>query len=629
MEYKLKPIVQTILLGSLMLMPSFGYAGNKELDQYIDYLEPEDNVIITEKIETITYSQAPMGVSAKHTVKTNYMNRRYGENCSFQIYYDEETSKITNIKEERVTHSFSSNLDNDVIFFDGLNICNCETNLHQVGEKATFEYDKIYSDAVHLPKVVFAEPRFIGKHTITIEVPSWLEMEIKEYCFNDSVKKTVTQDRKKTIYTYTLNNVKPIKEERFSKSHLKTFPSIVFAYKHVTLPEKGKLTLFATIQDQYLWYNNLLRQSNDKDDNLANLCAETKKIVAGCKDDYEKVAAIYQWVQKNIRYIAIENGIEGFKPQVASKVMDNKYGDCKGMANLLRSMLKCEGIDGRMVWLGTNDLPYDYSIPSLAVDNHAICAAILKTDTIYLDATCEYAAMKEYPSSIAGRPVLLENGYKGLLTHVPNIRPHDNLDSIHISMKITEKGLEGTFKNILKGEDKITFLSYFDDDFSDVVESLRKKRYKGVPVENDQVKITGILPSSPQTVVEYPFVMTEPFTKTDKKYYISMDIKHTLMSLVTQKRETDFEFLYKAVDVYTCELEIPSGYKVTYLPQNLSIDKERYKFEITYKQKGNTLTYFRSITLKETNIPVKEFDEWGKDLEQLKSAYMEMVTLGK
>lgn len=80
----------------------------------------------------------------------------------------------------------------------------------------------------------------------------------------------------------------------------------------------------------------------------------------------EKIEAVFYWVQDNIRYIAFENGIMGFKPEAASKVYQNRYGDCKGMANLLKEMLKICGYDARLTWIGTNDIPYDYKTASLA-----------------------------------------------------------------------------------------------------------------------------------------------------------------------------------------------------------------------------------------------------------------------
>ncbi|MBR5971334.1 MAG: DUF3858 domain-containing protein [Paludibacteraceae bacterium] len=626
MKKKLKFITSLFFLG-LGIHASI-YAANNELAQYESFLEPEDDIIITEKVETISYSRNSSGISATRSVKAQYMNRRYGANHEFQIYYNQEDSKLTNIKSEHVSYFFSSNLDNNGIFFDGLNICNCETNLKDAGGKANFAYDQNYNNALYLSKAVFAESEFIGKHTIIVEVPSWLNMEIKEFNFNGKVTKTTKPDDKKNTYTYTMENVKPLREESHTQPPLYTFPSLLFVYKSATLSNDKEMTLFSTAQDQYQWYNQLMAQIVENTDSI---CKETHKIVAHSKDDYEKVASLYQWVQKNIRYIAFENGIAGFKPQLASKVLDDKYGDCKGMANLLRNMLRCEGIDSRMVWLGTNTLPYDYSTPSLAVDNHAICATIIGRDTIYLDATCEYAAMKEYPSSIAGRPVMMENGNNCILTHVPDNHPHDNLDSTYISMSITDKGLEGKYKNIQRGEDKIKFLYYFNDDFSDILKSLQRRGFQGLPPNNEQVELSGVTAADSEVVVEYPYIMEKPVVKSDNKYYISMDITHRFLSLETDegKKKTNLYFNYKAVDACTSELTIPSGYKVTYKPADLKIDKQKYKFEIKYELTGNKILYKRSITLKEQTIPLEQLSEWNKDLEKLKSAYLEMLILEK
>ena len=42
----------------------------------------------------------------------------------------------------------------------------------------------------------------------------------------------------------------------------------------------------------------------------------------------------------------------------------------------MAEMLKAIGLDGRLCWLGTNHIAYDYSTPSLGVDNHMICLVI-------------------------------------------------------------------------------------------------------------------------------------------------------------------------------------------------------------------------------------------------------------
>ena len=67
-------------------------------------------------------------------------------------------------------------------------------------------------------------------------------------------------------------------------------------------------------------------------------------------------------------------------------VATKKYGDCKGMANLLTEMLRSVKLDARRCWIGTNHIAYDYSTPSLSVDNHMICAWMNKGKPVITSA---------------------------------------------------------------------------------------------------------------------------------------------------------------------------------------------------------------------------------------------------
>ena len=60
-----------------------------------------------------------------------------------------------------------------------------------------------------------------------------------------------------------------------------------------------------------------------------------------------KILANY--MQRNIRYVAIEVGIGGFQPHPAADVFAHQYGDCKDKATLLSTMLKQIGIDSYYV----------------------------------------------------------------------------------------------------------------------------------------------------------------------------------------------------------------------------------------------------------------------------------------
>src|SRR4029077_16419837 len=121
-----------------------------------------------------------------------------------------------------------------------------------------------------------------------------------------------------------------------------------------------------------------------------------------------------------------EDGIMGFKPDAAQNVLKNKYGDCKGKANLLKEMLKLAGFDARLTWIGTSDLPYDYSLPSLAVDNHMICTVILNGKKYLLDGTENFIAINDYAQRIQGKQVLIEDGKNFIIDRVPDFSAERN-----------------------------------------------------------------------------------------------------------------------------------------------------------------------------------------------------------
>lgn len=604
-----------------------GYAKKPAENPLLQYMDKDDNVVITSDNEEITFSIEGEKVSAKHNVKKEFNNIRFSQFYTESIRYNDEFSPLKVYNEESVTISYSSNFEEDGIFFDGMNQCKMDMNFPYLGWTCGYKYNQNYPNTIFLCNYIFYENLFLAKKVLKIEVPSWLDMEIKEFNLEGYVQKEVEKIKNGTLYTYTMTNVKKRKEEKYSPDGICYLPTLLFLYKSAQT-SKGKITLFETAQNQYDWYRSLLNQNKE---NLDSIATQTKQITAKCKTKMEKVIAIYEWVQQNIRYIAIENSINGFKPQPAALVMDNKYGDCKGMANLLKYMLKSEGIDSRLVWLSADRRPYDYSMPSLAVDNHAICAAILGKDTLYLDGTCQYAAVGEIPISIEGRPVMIENGDKCILTHIPSNKPHDNLDSTHVSLQIVDHQLKGDFINVRRGEDKLVFLSEMDEEYDDDLEMLQSLKFVGLPKSEKDIKISDAKPKDKEVTIGYPITLPNHCFHTENEYLVSMAIKRPYNGGVIdmKERKTDVDLDYKSSTVLTAELTIPKGFKATYVPANFSIDKPNYKFEIKYTQKGNKIYCNRNIIIKERIIPLKEIDTWNKDVEALKAAYAEMVVIKK
>ena len=77
----------------------------------------------------------------------------------------------------------------------------------------------------------------------------------------------------------------------------------------------------------------------------ASIQALSDSIVAGVSAPEQRAALIYRWMQEHVRYIAFEDGMNGFIPAQLAEDVPVRYGDCKGVSGLLRALLQAAGLD--------------------------------------------------------------------------------------------------------------------------------------------------------------------------------------------------------------------------------------------------------------------------------------------
>lgn len=189
------------------------------------------------------------------------------------------------------------------------------------------------------------------------------------------------------------------------------------------------------------WYWNLI-----EDQLVASpaIVAEVERLVDGLDSDNEKVAAIYEYVVRNTRYVGLEFGIHGYKPYRTSEVFDRRFGDCKDTASLIKVMLNLAGIEAHVVLVRTRDLGRVGAFPpSLAVFNHAI--AYVPSLGLYLDGTAGFSGSTELPTMDQGASaVIVLDGNGGEFVEIPFSRPTENLDELRVSVDLSSPSLPGT-----------------------------------------------------------------------------------------------------------------------------------------------------------------------------------------
>lgn len=422
------------------------------------------------------------------------------------------------------------------------------------------------------------------------------------------------------------------KNNKGKKEPVKTKPAAKDkSKKNKTEPadNKPKTELVANVADLYSWYAEIVAMSEN---DTSMVAPKAQELVEGLKTDEEKMKAIFYWVQDNIRYVAFEDGIAAFKPDACQNVLNNRYGDCKGMANLLKNMLKCVGYDARLTWIGTKRIAYDYTIPSVAVDNHMICTVFLNGKKYFLDGTESFIGLDDYAHRIQGRPVMIENGKEFLIDTIPDLPVDRNMHARTGTFSVESGMLSGKLKEKISGENKTKLLrinsatarvdkekmllDYLNDDES------------GIEVQN--ITTSDLSNREIDAELNYEIKYTNAaFSDGNKIYFKPDNVREFGGHAVDTPRISDVAYNHKLNYVHDYTFNLPAGYKVMYLPKVISLDNEEFNFSISYVNNGNSVRYIKSLKIKTGYISKKNFNVWNKLIRELNDNYKEHIIIEK
>ncbi len=598
---------------------------------------PDSSAIISSSKYTyqFNYDKKAKLVEVKQVLNNTYTSTAYQVTIPVVEYYNDYTTidevecRVDNhsLKDFKPEYSYYSVGD---VFYSDSRICYFPLNLFKKGSKGDVSFTETITDPKFFTSVYFSEPYKVSSKEVSFKIPRWMKVELKELNFGSyDIKKTVTYNSSDDadVITYVAHNIPAMSREDNSPGPTYLYPHIMVLCKSAAVADHN-FTYFTTLDNQYAWYKELVK-SVVNDNNIIN--TKAREITKGLTNDMDKIKAIFYYVQDNIRYIAFEDGIAGFKPEKADEVLRKKYGDCKGMANLTKALLVSLGYDARLCWLGTNHIAYDYQTPSIAVDNHMICGLNYKGKTIYLDATETYLGINEYAERIQGRQVLMENGDKYILARIPIAPASQNYDQESGKYTINGNALTGSVDHLWKGEEKEAVLAGLNN--------IKKERADDAMIKflsnnNNDYEITNLNLSSTDNpdkdlTAKYNVNIKNGVSLFSKSYYVDLDSRKEFInySIKIGERKHDYWFDYRTNINKYVELTMPVGYKVASLPAPLNIANPDYEFHIQYETLPGKLVYKKTILIKNTHLVTSKFGQWNKDIELLARTYNDNATL--
>jgi transglutaminase-like putative cysteine protease len=213
-----------------------------------------------------------------------------------------------------------------------------------------------------------------------------------------------------------------------------------FTYRHgayeriesgaVGYPTYGDRLVVSTLPDYAAFAARYRNAAVDPTASDAAVVQLARALTAGAADPYDNARILYDWVQANVRYVALFLGETAAAPHRVADILRNRYGDCKDHVALFGALLAAVGIRSEPVLINLGAV---YTLPAVpgyggGAINHAI--TWLPDLRLYADTTTTGIAFGYLPPIVMDRPALLVD--TGVLSRTPATQPRRRVARLDI-----------------------------------------------------------------------------------------------------------------------------------------------------------------------------------------------------
>lgn len=389
--------------------------------------------------------------------------------------------------------------------------------------------------------------------------------------------------------------------------------------------------VFTNWQEMGAWYAGLATNRREASPEIKQ---EVDTLTASVPTPLQKMRALAQFVQHNIRYVAIELGIGGYRPHSAAEVFAHRYGDCKDKATLMSTMLSQIGIDSYYVVIDhergavtattpANAQAFDHVVLAIKLPAGVSDPSLIATaqhpqlgTLLYFDPTSELTPFGQIGGYLQANYGLLVTPEGGELVQLPQESPAMNsitrtgtftLDAAGtLKGEVSERRLGDrawseriTLRNVTNSNDRIkpieNLLSGSLSLYQITKATLINLDYTDRPfgfeysfgAPNYAKDVGGLLLVRPRVVG----VKAEGFLETK------------------EPRKFPIEFDAPARDTDTFDIAIPQGFVVDDIPPAVDIDDGFASYHAKTEVQGNSIHYSRAFEIKELHVPVARAEE--------------------
>jgi Domain of Unknown Function with PDB structure (DUF3857) len=505
-----------------------------------------------------------------------------------------------------------------------------------VGTVIGFEFERKSRPFVFEDQWFFQASIPVERARYTLRLPSSWEMNA--HWVNHAEQQPVRQG---DTYSWELTGIPRIESEYNQPPYRALAGHMIVAF----ISEKFRNQTYRNWSELAAWTGRVQSGSFDQTPSMQQ---KVQELAPAGMPAFDRIKALARFVQKDIRYAAIEIGIGGIRPHPASEVFSHRYGDCKDKAALLKSMLSQIGVKSYLMPIQTERGVFTDKSPANLGFDHVILAiqvpeAAYKKDwpamfehprlghLLIFDPTSELVPIGQIPYYEQDNYALLVDDNGGEMIHLPLSPPEFN--NITRTARLTLLA-DGT----LQGEVEESRSGYFAAaarDLKDISMQDRKKVIEhmlGRWVANFQVDSFEIVNADDiekDLVLRYKFTAGHYAKNAGPLLLVRPRVIGEMAGYYDASKPRHYAYEFEAPFTRSDKLEIslPEGFQVDELPEPARASFPFGEYVSKTEKAGNVLKYTRQYKMHTTVVPLEKMDDLKKLFGQINADEKNMAVL--
>ena len=432
-----------------------------------------------------------------------------------------------------------------------------------------------------------------------LQVPK--EQAVRHTQQNISTQVTRTEEKNMQVLSLQISDLPALHREPFSRPLHERIPLAFFAPKQfVYYGEEGHFTDW---KEYGQWEFSLLQ---GRDGLPVTVREKLHQMTDGLPNDRSKVERVYRFLGETTRYVAILLGIGSQQPATAGQVAESGFGDCKGLTNYLRAMLKEIGISSYYTVISTDHRRLMPDFASVGQMNHVILQVPLPGDTIWIECTNPRIPFGYVHEDIAGHDAVTVSAGGGQIVHLPVYADTANVEKNAVQVTLTPDGMASIQlqqeARCRQMEDRLPLTKMDKNDLHRVLQ--RMVHAPQSIVSNSQVSMDGSALYIRATMNSQKYASVNGLRLFVPLYPIQHG--YTMLKSDTLRTE-DIVISYGYVDEDDITFIIPEGYEIEAMPSETSLNSTFGTFSTQLIVDANTVRVNRRLLLKAGTYPAEQY----------------------